>query len=164
MASRVKQVFSGTPTTVISITGNIANGYVCGNNTPLDNTTDAYPFGYAVLAVPAGFGAAPAANAPIGLWAVPQYDAISYVSPGSGVDATPAAQTGFKSTAGAVFLGSFLCGNSSSPQTLYIPKIVIKGWKVAKYFISNDSGVVINAGAAGNTLTLIITLWADGSV
>jgi hypothetical protein len=165
MASRGKTYYSATSTTVISITsGNITNAYVCGNNTQLNNSSDAYPYGQAIIYIPKGFGSAPAANAPIGLWAVPMYDGSNYVSPGSTVDATPAAQSGFKSTAGAKFMGSFLCSNSTSGQTLIIPKINLEGFAVAKYIISNDTGVTVNAGAGADELKVIITPWANGLV
>lgn len=160
MAGETKQVF-GSATTVVSVAANMASNYVAGNNTLLDNSTNPMPYGLAVLNVGGGFNVAPTGGSPVTLWGVPQdVDSTSDCTPGSTVDATPAAESGFKSSAGAIPLGTFYVANSTSAQrTAAI--ISLLGYQKLYCFIKNAAGQQLNAGA-GTECTVKITPFTMG--
>jgi hypothetical protein len=153
----------GSPTTVISVTaGNIATAYVVGNTAALSNTSQ-WPFGKAVLRVPAGFASAPAANAVVSLFEVPQsITGSENATAGSLINGTPAAENGLNSTAGCRLVGVFALSNTSFPQNSIINKISLPAWDSTKYVIKNDCGVTVNAGSGANALEVIITPITDG--
>lgn len=160
MANQTKQVLGAATTTVVSVAANMSANYVAGNTTLLDNSSEMYPYGLAVLYV-SGFGTAPTANTAVSLWAVPQdIDSTNDATNGSTVDGTPAAESGLKSSGGAIPVGRFYLANSTSAQRI-ATVISLLGLAKANFFIKNESGVTLNAGA-GTECTVKITPFTLG--
>lgn len=153
MAGEIKQMYAGSPfpLTVVSVATNIASNYVAGNYVAgnlvvVDNSILQCMQAVAVLRCN-GFVSSPTANSYISLWAVPrEIDGVSvHSTPGSTVDATPAAESGVKSTAGAWYLGSFSLPNANIAQNIAIP-ISLIGLSKFSTFIKNESGQTVVAG------------------
>lgn len=157
MSTPTKQILDTTTVTAFEITGNVAAGYVTGNNgTTFDNTAG-WPNVSAVLAIPKGLNSAAAANTAIEIYAVAQgIDGATNASPGGTVDGTPAAESGLKSSNGATYCGAFLLPATTTPGTMGPVVLPIPGIKSAKFFMRNMSGVQANADGT-DKITLKIT-------
>lgn len=159
MTGEVKQVY-GSPTTVISIALPMANGYVAGNTTLLDNSFAQYPNARAVLHV-ASFASASTANTVVTLWSVPQdIDNTLDSSNGSTVDGTPSAESARKSTGGARYIGAFPLSNYAGAQDVEII-VSLRGIIKSLFFVKNESGQTLNAGV-GTECTVKITPFSFG--
>ena len=137
MANQVKQVFSDTTTTVISLAASLANaantytGMTGLTNTQLDNSTELYTDAIAVLGVPETFAAAPTAGATINLYYVlADIDGTSDETPEPGATDI---------TSLATYAGSWVVDNQ---DVAYIKPIVISllGVRKARFFIGNQTG------------------------
>lgn len=157
MANQVKQVFSSTTTTVISLAASLANaantytGLTGLTNTQLDNSTELYTDAIAVLTVPETFVAAPTAGAAFNLYCV--LDDIDGTT-----DETP--EPGAADIVNlAAYVGSFVVDNQ---DVNHIKPIMISllGVRKARFFLENQTGQATTYSAT--PLTVKITPFTVG--
>lgn len=140
MANELKMVF-GSPTTVISFTGTLANAAntTTTDATQLDNSTALYPFALAVLGLPNTFAAAPTAGSTIDLFmAMDDIDGTADETPvpaASDIDYL------------AKYVGSWVLDNQDVAQVKPIV-ISLEGVSRARFFLKNSSGQQISSGSA----------------
>ena len=147
MANNAIMVFDGTPTTVISTTGTIADGVfsVASTNathTEFDNSTDLWPLAIATLSIVDTFAAAPDANSTVDLYMIRQdVDSTNDVTPPTTSDKK-----------GAVYMGSFPIYDTDEAQYQQIVTS-LAGVQKAKFSILNNTGQTISY-SAGNTVKI----------
>ena len=144
--------FDGTPTTVITTTGTVANGIftVAGTNATLteyDNSTDLWPDAVATLSVPDTFAAAPDADSTIDLWMIKQ-------DVDGTLDEIPPTTT---SAEGAHYVGSFKISASdlNNPQQFTFS---LYGVRKAKFAFQNNSGQTMSFSAGATVKVEGVTL------
>jgi hypothetical protein len=146
MANELKQVY-GSATTVISLAATLANAAntTSANATQLDNTTNNYPYGLAVLNITDTFAAAPTAGGTIDLYMVLD-----------DIDGT-ADETPIPGTSDIIYLakyvGSWVLDNQ---DVATIKPIVISllGVQKARFFILNNSGQQISYSATATIVKI----------
>lgn len=146
MANELKQVY-GSATTVISLAATLANAAntTSANATQLDNTTNNYPYGLAVLNITDTFAAAPTAGGTIDLYMVLD-----------DIDGT-ADETPIPGTSDIIYLakyvGSWVLDNQ---DVATIKPIVISllGVQKARFFILNNSGQQISYSATATVVKI----------
>ena len=149
MANEEVMTFDGTPSTVITTTGTIADGIftVASTNatiTEFDNSTDLWPRAVATLKLPDTFLAAPDAGSTIDL-----YMAVQDLAGDTADDETAPTTTDQK---GAKWIASFRLYATDENQ----PKqevISLLGVQKAKFYLQNNSGTTMSF-SAGATLEI----------
>lgn len=153
MANEVKNVDAGSATTVISIAANMANSYVAGMTTELDNSTARYIRALATLYVTA-FNTTPTANKGFELW-MRRSNSPNSDTGGSSVTSTPSnPSAGFASTEGMEFVGYFPVAATTSAQRI-TREIAFPNVNKAYYVLRNMTDVQANA-SAGNELVVSV--------
>lgn len=153
MANEVKNVDAGSSTTVISIAANMANSYVAGITTELDNSTARYTRAMATVYVSA-FNTTPTANKGFELW-MRRSNSPSTDTGGSSVTSTPSnPAAGFASTEGMEFAGYFPVAATTSAQRIS-REIAFSNVNKAYFVLRNMTDVQANAGA-GTELTVTV--------
>ena len=146
MANNAIQVFDGTPTTVITTTGTIADGVftVGGTNatiTQFDNSTVLWPAAVLSLEIPDTFAAAPTVGKTIDVYMC--RDDLA----GGTADETAPTTTLQK---GATYVGSFrmYATDENQPKEIVISLL---GVRKCRFFFQNNSGQTMSF-SAGATL------------
>jgi hypothetical protein len=148
MANQTKMVF-GSSTTVCSLAATLANaantysGLGSYTQTQLDNSTDLYPWGRAVLGVPDTFAAAPTAGSTVDLYmTLDDIDGTSDETPEPG--ATDILYL-------AKFVGSFVLDNQDV-ATIKPLIFSLHGVQKARFNILNSSGQTMSYTSAAITV------------
>lgn len=155
MANELKQIWSASTTTVISLAAdltNASNTYGSDGVTTmltLDNSVELYPYAKAVFTSPNGFAVAPTAGATIDLY-------MTEVAVDGSDDEQPAPGSGdilYLSK----YVGSFVVDNQTAANK-FVKAIVIslEGVKKAKFYILNNSGQTLDY-VASSAITVKIT-------
>lgn len=147
MANELKMVFSGTTTTVISLAATLANAAntTTSEATQLDNSTELYPYGLAVLNITDTFAAAPTAGSTIDLYMV--LDDVDGTT-----DETPVpASSDILYLAKPV--GSWVMDNQDA-ATVKATTISLHGVKKARFFLYNNCGQQISYSSTATTVKI----------
>ena len=147
MTGQAVMVFDGTPTTVISTTGTIADGNFSVDSTnctvtQFDNSTDLWPLAVATLSIVDTWAAAPDANSTVDLYMVK--DDVDSTSDEDMPTLTV--------TSGAHYVGSFVVAGSDAAQYRQIV-ISLAGVRKCRFAIYNGTGQTISY-SSGNTVKI----------
>ena len=149
MAKNDERQSYGSPTTVISAVGTVADGEVVGGQTELDNSSALFPFARCVLLIPSTFGATPAG--PISLYMVRgEVDgSTDGTALGYAALTTASNQT---SPEYAEFMGAF----NPDVDEAYVDSINISlmGAQKAKFYIFNETGTTLVDSASDIALKI----------
>ena len=147
MANNAIQVFDGTPTTVITTTGTIADAAfsVASTNatvTEFDNSSDLWPLAVATLSIVDSWAAAPDDLSTVDLYMFKQ-----------DIDSTnDETAPSISSSEGAHYVGSFVVNDTDGAQYVQIV-ISLAGVRKCKFAILNNTGQTISY-SAGNTVKI----------
>ena len=151
MTNELKQIDSVTTTTAISLAATLTNGantYTGQTGitmADLDNSSEYYPKGKAVLEIPDTFAAAPTAGSVISLWAIPlDIDGANDTLP------VPAA-TDIENIAD--YMGAWVMDNQDVATRKAIV-IDLEGMKKARFFIKNECGQTLSYTASPITVKI----------
>jgi hypothetical protein len=152
MANELKQVFSSTTTTVISLTSDLTNNSVGGGTTLLDNSTELYPYAVATLLT------RHTVNTGIDKTAVNLY-AVLQDTDGSSDDTAAPASSDVES---ARFMGAFpIYDEAVDTDQRATITISLEGIKKAYFYIENKTGQTLD-GDGGTAITVKITPFSMG--